>query len=323
MNRRDTLLASLALGVLPGLAGAQPVQKVFRIGVLSRGRPREQALYIFSALRALGYEEGKNVVFDYRNAEGREDRLAVLAAELVASKVDLIIAPIYEEILAAKRATSTIPIVMLWAAAPVEFGLVASLAHPGGNVTGTTFNDPEWVGKILEVLRDTVPRLSRVAVLYAAGGLLMDTYVRITREAAVAMGIHLTLLPCSSDADFEAALAQIARERPEALYVATTGVVYTQRARVIAFAARQRLPAIYLTKELVTEGGLIAYTPDAAAVMQRAASIIDRILKGAKPADIPVEQPTRFELVINMKTARALGIRIPQMMMLRATELIE
>ena len=326
MRRRDAVLGSLALSSLPRLVGAQPAQKIFRIGILSRGRSREQAAYIFLALRAIGYEEGKNVLFDYRFAEGREDKLAELAelaAELVESKVDLIVAPIHEEILAAKRATSTIPIVMLWGVAPVELGLVASLAHPGGNVTGTTFNNPEEIGKVLQVLRDAVPRLSRVACLYAPSGLMMDANVRSTQQAASALGIRLTLLPCSSDAELDAAFAQIERERPQALYVGSTGAVFMRKASVIAFAARLRLPAIYATREWVMDGGLLSYSADTGAVIVRAAAIIDRILKGAKPSDIPVEQPTRYELVINLKTAKALGITIPQSLLLRADEVIQ
>jgi putative tryptophan/tyrosine transport system substrate-binding protein len=322
MNRRNTVVALIALGVAPFAAWAQPVRKVFRIGLLSV-YPREFSAAIVVALRELGYEEGRNIEFDYRFAEGKEDRLAGLAAELVASKIDLIIAPANPDILAAKRATSTIPIVMVRSLAPIETGLIASLSRPGGNVTGTTIQAPELAGKMVEVLRDAVPRITRVTVLWEPEFPGMELYRRESERAAGKMGIRLTLLPGRTLAEMEAGFAHVVRERPDALMVVLSGAIFTHRARVIEFATRQRLPAIYTSKLPVAEGGLISYASEPGALVRRTAAIIDRVLKGAKPADIPVEQPTKYELVINLKTAKAIGLTIPQSLLIRADEVIQ
>jgi len=323
MNRRDTVVALLALAPSPHAVRAQQAKKVYRIGLLSLALPRESFVAIVSALRELGYEEGRNIVFEYRLAEGKEDRLPGLAADLVAKKVDLIVALVNPEILAAKRATSTIPIVMARSMAPVETGLIASLARPGGNVTGTTIQAPETGGKILEVLRDAVPRVSRVTTLSEPEFPGMELYRREAERAAKAMGIRLTPQPARNLAELEAAFALTARERPDALFVVPTGAIFTHRARVIEFAARQRLPAIYTSKQPVTEGGLISYAADRGALLRRCAAIIDRVRKGAKPADVPVEQPVKYELVINLKTAKAIGLTIPQSLLVRADEVIQ
>ena len=323
MNRRDTVLALLALGILPFPVWAQPAQKVYRIGLLSFALPREVFVGIIAALSALGYEEGRNVEFLYRLAEGRDDRLPNLAADLVENKVDLIVTILNPETQAAKRATSTIPIVMVLGMAVVETGLVASLARPGGNLTGTTIQAPEHGGKLLEVLRDAVPRVTRVTILWEPEFPGMELYRREAERAAQAMGIRLTLLPGRTLAELEAAFTLIVRERPDALYVVPTGAINTHRARVIEFAARQRLPAIYANIRSVAEGGLIGFAADQGALVRRTAAIIDRILKGAKPADLPVERPTRYELAVNLKTAKALGITFPQSLLLRADEIIQ
>ena len=325
MKRRDALIATLVFGVAPLTGWAQAAGKTYRIGILASVAPRAGVgpVLLLAALRELGYEEGRNLIIDYRLAEGQQDRLPALAADLVANKVDLIVAFLNPEILAAKRATTTIPIVMAFSQAPMESGLVASLARPGGNVTGTTIQGPETAGKILEVLRDAVPRVKRVTILWEPEYPGMELYRRATERAAEAMGIRLTLLPGRSLAEMETAFAAIARERPDALYVVTTGAIATHRARVIEFAARQRVPAIYTGKVPVTEGGLMSYSQDFGPLVRRTAAIIDRILKGAKPADLPVEQPTTFELVINLKTAKALGITIPQSVLIRADEVIQ
>jgi putative ABC transport system substrate-binding protein len=323
MNRRDIVLALLALGVVPVPARTQPTQKVFRIGVLSLFLTRERFVVIPATLRELGYEEGRNVEFDYRFAEGREERLLGLATDLVSKKADLIVAMLNSETIAAKRATSTVPIVMAYSIAPVESGLVASLAHPGANVTGTTQQGPETAGKILQVLRDAVPRASRITYLWEPEYPGMEPYRLATEHAGAAMGIRLTGLPVRTLADLETALTAIVRNRPDALYVVPTGAIYTHRARVIEFAAQQRLPAIYSSAQPPAEGGLMSYTADYVALSRRTAAIVDRVLKGAKPAEVPVEQPTRFELVINMKTAKALNLKIPQSLLLRADRVIE
>ena len=323
MNKRDTLRVLLALGAAPFTAHAQQAQKVYRIGVLSHFIPPEGFTMLPAALRELGYEEGRNIQFDYQYAQGKEDRLAGLASDLVAAKPDLILAFTNPEILAAKRATSTIPIIMRYALTPVESGLVASLARPGGNVTGTTLEDPEMAGKKLEILRDVLPRLARVTYLWQPEFPGMAAYGRATGRAAEAMGIRLTLIPGRDLEEIEHAFTRITKEHPDALMVATTGAIFLHRARVIEFASRQRLPALYTTDAPVPEGGLMSYSADSRALIQRTAAIIDRILKGAKPADIPVEQPTQYKLAINLKTAKALGLTIPQSVLLRATEVIQ
>ena len=322
MQRRSiiSITGGVALGAaLPAVTQTAP--RVYRIGVLTR-LPRAYFL-LPSALRALGYEEGRNIVFDYRSAEGQGDRLPALAVALVEKKVDLIVAITNPDVEAAKRATSTIPIVMMYSVVPVEMGLVASLAHPGANVTGTTLHGPETAGKILQLLRDTVPRVKRVAVLLEPDIPLLQPYIRASESAATAMGIQLPLLSGRNAAELDVSFARIARERPDALYIVIGGAINTQRARIIEFAARERLPAIYTDKRPVTEGGLMSYTYSGDELLLRAAAIIDRILKGAKPADIPVEQPTRFDFAINLKTAQALGLTIPRSVRLQATEVIE
>jgi len=324
MDRRELMvLASIgAYALAAPLAGhAQPGRRAHRIGALTLNTPRQG--FILPPLHDLGYEEGRNVVFDYQFAEGQADRLPGLAADLVARKVDLIIAHTNAEALAAKRATSTIPVVFVLVNSPVELGLVASLARPGGNVTGTTIQAPELAGKMLEVLRDAVPRVHRVACLLEPDYPGMELYRRQTERAADVMGIRPAFLPVRTAGDLESALGLIARDRPDALLVSPTGAVFEHRARVIEFAGHQRLPAIYSIKLLVTEGGLMSYTADFAAVRRRCAAMIDQILRGARPADLPVEEPTKFELVINLKTAKALGITIPQSVLMRADEVIQ
>jgi len=276
-----------------------------------------------AALRELGYEEGRNIEFDYRYAQGKEERLAGLASDLVAAKPDLILALLNPEILAAKRATSTIPIVMAYALTPVESGLIASLARPGGNITGTTIEDPEMGGKKLEILRDTVPHLARVTGLWEPEFPGMDIYYRATERAAKAMDIRLTMLPARTIDEMEHAFTLITRERPDALLVVPTGAIAMYRKRVVEFAASQRLPAMYTGDSPVADASLMSYSPDFRALAQQTAIIIDHVLKGAKPADIPVEQPTLFKLLINLKTAKALGLTFPQSILLRATVVIE
>jgi len=325
MNRREMVVAVGACAVSAPLAGqAQTPGRVYRIGVLLSSLPWETlAFRLRTPLRDLGYEEGRNVVFEIRSAQGQEDRLAGLAGELVAAKVDLIVAPLNPEILAAKRVTSTIPIVMVFSSTPVESGLVASLARPGRNVTGTTVQAPELAGKMLEALRDAVPRLVRVACLVEPEYPGMHLYRRQTERAAEAMGIRLTFVNVHTAAELDGALGLIAQTRPDALFVSMTGAIVAQYRRVIDFAARQRLPALYSTGGPVIDGGLMSYAADFAALTRRSAAMIDKILKGAKPVDLPVEQPTKFELVVNLKTAKALGITIPQSLLLRADEVIQ
>ena len=324
MNKRDTLLALFALGAAPFAVHAQQAQKVYRIGVLSLLIPLARNSPMSAPLRELGYEEGRNLEVDYKFAEGKEDRLAGLARDLVAGKPDLIIAISNPEILAAKRATTTIPIIMVYALAPVESGLIASLARPGGNITGMSVEEVEISGKKLELLRDAVPRIARVVILWNPERPGMEAYRPAAERAAKAMGIRLTELSARNLEEIEHAFTVIAQDRPDALMVASWGAFFTHRARIIEFAARQRLPAMYSGgRYYAAEGGLMSYSFDSRGFPQRIAAMADHILKGAKPADIPVEQPTQFEIVINLKTAKALGLAIPQSVLLRATEVIE
>ena len=324
-RRRQFLVAAGTLLAASRAARAQAPQKIYRIGVLSQGIPQKSFVAIPALLRKLGYEEGRNVVLDYRFADHQPARLPELASGLAAAKMDLIIAVSNPEVLAAKRATSTIPIVMMAGLVPVEMGMVASLGRPGGNLTGTVIIDPDAAGKILQLLRDAVPRASRMFLLVDETGFPgMDLYNRVTRRSAASMGIKLTQLQIGSVAELDAAFDRIARERPDALKVVVGGTTLREhRARVIEFAARERLPVIYTNKAPVLEGGLMSYNVDYAALYPRTVAIVDRILKGANPAEIPIEQPTKYDLVINMKTAKALGLAIPQSLLLRADQVIE
>lgn len=324
MNRRETVVALLATGILPFPARAQLTQKIYRIGVLSLVVSQARIMTLIApGLRDLGYEEGRNIEFYFRHAEGREDQLSHLAADLVANKVDLILAINNPETEAAKRTTSTVPIVMAWTIAPVETGLVTSLARPAGNVTGTTVQSPETAGKMVEVLRDTAHRAKRITRIFEPDYPGMNAYHRATERAAAAMGFSLTGIAARNMSELETALSLIVRDRPDALLVVTTGVIFLQRALIISFAAKQRLPALYTAPQPVLEGGLIYYGADFGALSRRTAAIIDRILKGARPGEIPVEQPTKFELAINLKTAKALGLTIPSSLLLRADRVIE
>ena len=324
-RRRQFLVAAGTLLAAPIAARAQPTQKIHRIGVLTQAIPQKSFVALPAALRELGYEEGRNFVFDYRFANYQASRLPELAAGLVAAKVDLIVAVTNPEILAAKRATSTIPIVMLAGLVPVEMGIVASLGRPGGNLTGTVIVDPGAAGKTLQMLRDAVPRASRMFLLVDEAGFPgMDLYNRMARRAAASMGIRLTQLQVGSVAELDAAFDRILRERPDALIVVYGSATLRQHlARVIEFAARERLPVIYTNKAPVLEGGLMSYNCDYAALFARTAAIVDRVLKSANPGEIPIEQPTKYELVINMKTAKALGLTVPPSVLLRADQVIE
>jgi putative ABC transport system substrate-binding protein len=321
--RRRTLLF-VAPGLLAMfLSRGQAAGGAHRIGVLSRYVSRERFELIPAALQKLGYEEGKNVFFEYRFAEGRADRLAALASELVSTKVDVLVAMTNDDILAAKQATASIPIVMVFSLVPVEMGLVRSLSHPGGNVTGTTISAPETVGKMFEILREAVPKARHVAVLWEEGFPGMDAY-RLAGEVAIEkLGMRWTTYPVHAPEDLERTFQGLVRARPDALYVVTTGVIFTHRARIIEFAGREHLPAFYTSDAVPPEGGLISYSADHAWLMGRTATYVDRILRGAKPADLPVEQPSKYRLIVNLKTARSLGHTLPRSILLRADQVIE
>jgi putative ABC transport system substrate-binding protein len=329
MERR-TFMAMLTGGIVvaPLAAEAQQAAKVPRIGYLSPNLAASPHLpeAFLQGLRDLGYVEGRNVVIEYRSAEGKFERLPALAAELVALKVDVIVAPITLAALAAKQATRTLPIVFSFAADPVGSGLVTSLARPGGNVTGLSILAPELVGKGLELLKQAVPAVSRVAALWQPGAVPERSEKDILKGAEVAaraLGVRLQFVEARGPADFDRAFSDMTRARAGALTVLPYSMFVTERRRLADLAAKNRLPTVFPLREFVDAGGLMAYGANLADLSRRAATYVDKILKGAKPADLPVEQPTKFELVINMKTARALGLTIPQSLLLRADQVIE
>jgi putative ABC transport system substrate-binding protein len=326
MDRR-TFIRTLAAGVLavPLDAGAQQPGKVYRIGFLSPRSPSDVGrLAAFrQSLRELGYVEGQNIVIESRWAEGEYDRLPGLAAELVRLKVDVIVTYAAPAIQAAKRATGTIPIVMAGAIDPVASGLVTSVARPGGNITGLSLMAPDLVGKQLAILKEVVPTVSRVALLGNPANTGNAPQLRHAQETARTLGMRLQSLEARGPNEIESAFAAITRERAGALIVLVDGMLADHRARIADLAAKSRLPAVYGLSDYPEAGGLMAYGPSVLDRFRRAATYVDKILKGAKPGDLPVEQPTKFELVINLKTAKALGLTIPQSLLQRADQVIE
>ena len=325
---RRTFLATVAGGLLaaPLVAEAQQAGKVWRVGFLSGGaRPPDGAppAALRQALREFGYVEGTNVISEGRWAEARRERFPGLAAELVGLKVDVIVTTGGQAASAARQATTTIPIVITNAGDAVATGLIASLARPGANITGVTDPAAELSAKRLELLKEAVPKASRIAILWNADDLGMTLRYRQIEGAARILHVTVQPLGVREPEDFEAAFSAMTRERPDALFLVTDALTTLNRKRVFDFAAIHRIPAMYEFGSLVKEGGLMSYGPDPADSFRRAAAYVDRILKGAKPADLPVEQPTRYFLLINLKTAKALGLTIPQSVLARADELIQ
>ena len=319
------LAVILAVGLnLAPLAEAQSARQVWRIGYLGTSSPALEPNLVNAfrqGLRELGHIEGQDIVIEYRWAEGKYDRFPELAAELVRLKVDVILTAGTPGALAAKQATRTIPIVMAVVADALAYQLVASLAQPGGNVTGLSTLARDLQGKQLEFLKEIVPRLSRIAVLVNPSNPFNDVLGR--EQVQQALRLKLELFEVKAAEEFEAVFAAIARQRPDALFMIADRFLLAHRARIVAFAARQRLPGMYPYKEFVEAGGLVSYAPSYPEMFRRSATYVDKILKGAKPADLPVEQPTKFELIINLKTAKALRLTIPQTLLLRADQVIE
>ena len=329
MNTRRKLLVALGVGALAApfgsLAQTQP-PKVYRIGLLSGHSPSDTALWhqaFRHGLRDRGWIEGKNVSIDYRYAEGRSDRLPDLAADLVRLKVDVIVASVTPDALAAHKATKAIPIVIVAAGDPVVLGLVESLARPGGNITGLSTMTSELGGKRLELLKEMVPKLSRVAVLWNPQGPASSLGWKDIQLPARQLEIQLHSLEVRSPNDFDNAFADATRARAGALFVLPDPVITPNLKRIAGLAAKSRLPSIFHVSEFADAGGLVTYGPDRADMFRHAATFVDKILKGAKPGDLPVEQPTKFELVVNLKTARALGIKVPNSILVRADKVIE
>jgi len=318
------LLAAVLL-TLAALAEAQQPAKVAKIGWLG-ARPSAIATglkLLWQDLRKLGYVEGKNITFESRYAEGKYDRLAALADELVRLKVDVIITPSDVEALAAKNTTRSIPIVFLEVSDPVTAGLVDSLARPGGNLTGFTNIAPVLSGKRLELLKETIPKLSRVAVLWNPQNPGSAQQWKESQLPARELGLQLHSMEVSSADRYEAAFQEATKAQSAALSVTLDSLTNSNAKRIADLAAKNRLPAIYPRELNVNNGGLMSYGPDRTHAFKRAAVYVDKILKGAKPADLPVEQPTEFELVINLKTAKALGLTIPPLVLMRAERVIK
>ena len=332
MRRREfiTLLGGV-LTIWPFAGHAQQAKNP-RIGVLSFGRGDKSDASLTTldafvpALRELGYTEGQNVAFDRRFADGDANKLDELAKQLVEQRVDAIVALSTPAVRAAKRATVTIPIIGIGMADPVGDGLAASLGRPGGNVTGTTFLGPELVSKRLQLLKDIVAGLSRVVVLWhprAYGELTMAAMLKEIEGAAQSLGTTLHFVPADNPDDLNNAFAAMTAERADGLIVFPSSMLFSQYSRIVAFAADNRLPAIYAAREAVDLGGLVSYGVNLPGLSRATTAYLDRILKGAKPAELPIQEPTKFELVINLKTAKALGLTASRGFLLIADEVIE
>jgi ABC-type uncharacterized transport system substrate-binding protein len=308
------------------LAEAQQPKKLDRIGFLLGGpssffSARTDAFQ--QGLNELGYTKGKNIVIEYRYADGKADRLPALAKELVGLKLDVIVASTTPSVLAVKKASATIPIVFVSIADPVASGLVASLARPGGNITGLTILGPELSGKRLELLKETVPNVTRIGVLSDLTNPTQALEWKEILAAAQVLGVKLQSLGLRSSNDFDSAFKAALRERAQALITLPQPLMNSHRNLIVGFAAKNKLPAIYPAPEFTDAGGLMYYGPVYTELFRRAATYVDKILKGTKPADLPVEQPTKFELVINLKTAKALGLTIPPVVLMRAEKVFK
>jgi putative ABC transport system substrate-binding protein len=312
----------------PLAAEAQRTGRTYRIGamtVTSTVPPEFQRLWdaFFEGLREFGYIEGKNIVLEKRSSEGRSERFPEVAAELVGMKVNLIMVFTTPAALAAKRATTTIPILFVTAIDPVGTGLAVSLARPGGNVTGLTTLSPELSTKRLELIKEVVPHLSRVGVLWNAANSANSLVLQQMSDAARRLAVVLQHHEVRGPDDFTGSFVAIAQQHPDALVVPSDSLMFRHRQEITRFALDARLPSIFEPREMVVGAGLLAYGPSYPEMFRRAAFYVDRLLKGVKPADLPFEQPTKFELVINLKTAKALGLTIPPSLLARADEVIQ
>ncbi len=328
MNRRNALLAMVALGAgaAPLATQAQQRRKTWRIGFLAgAGRPPNglPPAALREGLSALGYVDGSNVAYEGRWAEGKFDRLPALAAELVQLPVDAIVVIGWLATRTVKRATSVIPIVIAGVGDAVESGLAASLTRPGANLTGMSDLEADLSSKRLQLLKETVPNASRIAVLWNQDDLAMTLRYRKIDAAAHALGVTVQALGVREPDDFDGAFSAMERQRPDALFLVTDALTNLNRKRVIEFAARHRIPAMYENGTYVQDGGLLSYGSSLEDSLRRAAYYVDRILKGARPSELPMEQPTRYYLFVNTKTAKTLGLTLPQSVVLRADRVIE
>jgi putative tryptophan/tyrosine transport system substrate-binding protein len=325
MRRREfiTLLGGAA-AAWPLAARAQiPTGKIYRLGILQPGKPPEPLVDVLrERLKELGYREGHNIAYEYRWAEGNPDKLTELAKELVDLKVDVITTLSTPAAIAAQKVTKTIPIVFMGVGDPVGAGVVPSLSHPGGNITGISLLATELSGKRLEILKEIVPNAAPVAMFWNDTNPGMVLRAHEAQNAADRLGLNLQSIGVHDLISFDAAFATINGSQFNALLTLVDPFTREHRQRIVDFAAQRRLPAIYESREFVDAGGLVSYGPSLPALQRRAADFVSMIFRGGKPADIPVEQPTKFELVINLKTARALGLTIPPTLLARADELI-
>ena len=317
------LLSYLMFVTLSDVASAQPAQRVPTIGILNYAANNDVRVTQFlKALRKLGYIEDRSVNIVRRDADGVLDRLPQLAAELVSAKVELIIA-LGPAVWAAKQATATIPIVIAFSGNPEQQGVVASLAHPGGNITGFSYMSSDLAGKRLELLCSAFARCKTIGVLYNPGEPATKRELEETDAAAVKLGVMVKPVPVRKTEELDKAVASAAREQVEGLLVFTHGFAVLNSASIIAKAAQQRLPVLYGWREFAEEGGLMSYGPDIQVLVEQAARYVDRILKGDKPSDLPVQEPARLELVVNLRTAKALGLDVPAALLVRADKLLE
>ena len=330
LSRRQVLIASGAVVLVAPLEGLPQTSapKVPRIGFLEASMPQNGTTRFLESfrlgLRDLGYVEGKNLYLEIRWAEGKLDRLPALADELVRLNVDVLVAVNSPSVIAARNATRTIPIVMPVSSDPVGDGLVASLARPGGNITGLSLMSPELGQKRLQLLKESFPHLSHpVAVLWNPDYVGMLARFRQAQVVGSAVGIGVRSVEVRDSRELERALESMGRERPDALLILADPLTTSQRLRIVEYAAAERLPAMYETSFFVDAGGLMSYGPNVEQIVRRSATYVDKILKGAKPGDIPIEQPTRFGLWVNLKTARALGFTFPPTVLARAERVIE
>ena len=323
MRRREIILAIGALSVAGSDAIAQQGTRLYRIGVLSPEVPPPGLLENFEQeLRTLGYTRGQNISLEIRIGEADDQRLSALAEELVRMRVDVIVAINFPAVQAARRATATLPIVMTRIGDPIKLGLVPSLSKPGGNITGLSFIPSEVSGKRLQLLKETIPGVSRVAVLwYENPGTTL--IVQEMQAPSQGLGINLSLIPVNGAADFVAALATAKKDGVEALVVVDDALITRYRQEILDLAAKHALPVFALFRPMADAGAVMTYGPSAPAIYRRTAHYVDRILKGVNPADLPVEQPTKFELIINLKAASALGLTMPPTLLARADEVIE
>ena len=325
MRRRAFISLLGGAAAWPLAARAQQPGKLPTIGFLVAGTPSSHGQWVAAfvqRLRELGWIEGRTVAIEYRWAEGRTERAAEIAAEFVRLKVDIIVTSATAAVVAAKQVTSVIPIVFAAAGDPVGTGLVASLARPGGNITGLSVQQPDVAAKRLELLREVVPGLRRLAILGNVGGPAVVLDMREVQAAARTLGLEVITAEIQRGEDIVPAFEAL-NDRADALYVCIDPLVHSHRIRINTLALAARLPTSYATREAVEAGGLMSYGPNRPDLYRRAAEYVDKILRGAKPADLPVEQPTKFDLVINLKTAKALGLTIPESFLLRVNELIE